>query len=78
MTNSNLATSDRLDILEVLTRAEAAATARDADAYVELLTDDAVLDGAQGVHREREALRQAVGPIGPAKVRRPSIFCLMP
>jgi len=63
MTTSNLGTSDRLDILEVLTRAEAAATARDADAYVELFTDDAVLDGAQGVHTGREALRQAVGPI---------------
>jgi ketosteroid isomerase-like protein len=63
MTISSLATSDRLDILEVLTRAEMAATARDADAYVELFTDDAVLDGAQGIHRGREALRQAVGPI---------------
>ena len=63
MTTSSLGTSDRLDILEVLTRAETAATARDADAYVELFTDDAVLDGAQGVHTGREALRQAVGPI---------------
>jgi ketosteroid isomerase-like protein len=63
MTTSNLATSDRLDILEVLTRAEMAATARDADAYVELFTDDAVLDGAQGVHRGKQALLQAVGPI---------------
>jgi uncharacterized protein (TIGR02246 family) len=63
MTTSTLGASDRLDILEVLTRAETAATARDADAYVELFTDDAVLDGAQGVHIGKEALRQAVGPI---------------
>src|ERR1700689_1678321 len=63
MTISSLATADRLDILEVLTRAETAATARDADAYVELFTDDAVLDGAQGVHKGKEALHQAVGPI---------------
>jgi ketosteroid isomerase-like protein len=63
MTTSTLGASDRLDILEVLTRAETAATARDADAYVELFTDDAVLDGAQGVHMGKEALRKAVGPI---------------
>ena len=63
MTISSLATSDRLDILEVLTRAEMAATARDADAYVALFTDDAVLEGAQGVHMGKEALREAVGPI---------------
>jgi ketosteroid isomerase-like protein len=63
MTTSSLEASDRLDILEVLTRVETAATVRDADAYVELFTDDAVLDGAQGVHVGKEALRQAVGPI---------------
>jgi ketosteroid isomerase-like protein len=63
MTTSSLEASDRLDILEVLTRAETASTVRDADAYVELFTDDAVLDGAQGVHVGKEALRQAVGPI---------------
>jgi len=63
MTTSSLGTSDRLDILEVLTRTETAASVRDADAYVELFTDDAVLDGAQGVHMGKEALREAVGPI---------------
>ena len=63
MTTSSLGTSDRLDILEVLTRAENAASVRDADAYVELFTEDAVLDGAQGVHMGKETLREAVGPI---------------
>ncbi len=63
MTISSLGTSDRLDILEVLTRAETAASVRDADAYVELFADDAVLEGAQGVHTGKEALREAVGPI---------------
>lgn len=63
MTTSSLGTCDRLDILEVLTRAETAASVRDADAYVELFTDDAVLEGAQGVHMGKEALREAVGPI---------------
>jgi hypothetical protein len=70
MTISSLKASDRLDILEVLARAETAATVRDADAYVGLFTEDAVLDGAQGVHIGKEALRQVVGPIwaseGPA------------
>jgi hypothetical protein len=66
----SLSVSDRLDILEILARADNAATMRDADAYVALFTDDAQLDGAQGVHTGKETLRQAVGPIwsreGPA------------
>jgi ketosteroid isomerase-like protein len=58
-----LSVSDRLDILDVLVRADDAASRRDADAYVELFTDDAVLDGGQGVHVGKEMLRKAVGPI---------------
>ncbi len=65
-----LSATDRLDILDVITRADEAASRRDADAYVALLTEDAVLDGAQGRHAGRQALRAAVGPIwateGPA------------
>ncbi len=56
-------TTDRLDILEVVARADNAATRRDADAYVSFFTDDAVLDGDQGEHRGRERLRESVGPI---------------
>jgi ketosteroid isomerase-like protein len=63
MTPAHLSVSDRLDILDVLTRADDAASARDADAYVELFTEDAALDGAQGVHTGKETLRHAVGPI---------------
>ena len=59
----SLAVSDRLDILDVLARADNAASRRDRDAYVELFTDDVVLDGDQGKHVGKEALRQAVGPI---------------
>jgi hypothetical protein len=59
----SLAVSDRLDILDVLARADSAASRRDPDAYVELFTDDVVLDGDQGVHVGKETLRQAVGPI---------------
>jgi hypothetical protein len=59
----SLAVSDRLDILDVLARADNAASRRDRDAYVELFTDDVVLDGDQGLHVGKETLRQAVGPI---------------
>jgi hypothetical protein len=63
----SLSTADRLEIIEVITRADWAATRRDADAYVSLFTEDAVLDGAQGRHPGREALRAAVGPVWAAE-----------
>jgi ketosteroid isomerase-like protein len=59
----SLAVSDRLDILDLLARADNAASRRDPDAYVELFTDDVVLDGDQGIHVGKETLRQAVGAI---------------
>ena len=59
----SLAVSDRLDILDLLARADSAASRRDPDAYVELFTDDVVLDGDQGIHVGKETLRQAVGAI---------------
>jgi ketosteroid isomerase-like protein len=62
-----LSTTDRLDILDLLARADLAARRRDADAYVALFTDDPVLAGAMGEHRGREALRRAVGPIWQAE-----------
>jgi ketosteroid isomerase-like protein len=58
-----LTAADRLDILEVVTRADDAATRRDAEAYVTFFTDDALLDGEKGDHHGREQLRRAVGPI---------------
>ena len=58
---------DRLAILDVITRADEAASQRDADAYVALFTADAVLDGAQGDYSGQEALRAAVGPIWAAE-----------
>jgi ketosteroid isomerase-like protein len=58
-----LSAADRLEIVEVITRADWAATHRDADAYVQLFTPDAVLDGEQGRHAGREALRASVGPV---------------
>ena len=62
-----LSTADRLAILDVVTRADEAASRRDADAYVALFTDDALLDGTQGRHAGREALRAAVGPVWAAE-----------
>ena len=59
----SLAVSDRLDILDLLARADNTASRRDPDAYVELFTDDVVLDGDQGIHVGKETLRQAVGAI---------------
>jgi uncharacterized protein (TIGR02246 family) len=62
-----LSAADRLAIVDVITRADQAATDRDADAYVALFTEDAVLEGAQGYHAGREALRAAVGPVWSAE-----------
>jgi uncharacterized protein (TIGR02246 family) len=63
----SLAAADQLAIVDVITRADEAASRRDADAYVALFTPDAVLDGAQGRHAGREALRASVGPIWAAE-----------
>jgi uncharacterized protein (TIGR02246 family) len=62
-----LSAADRLAILDVITRADEAASRRDADGYVALFTEDAVLDGTQGRHAGRDALRAAVGPVWAAE-----------
>jgi hypothetical protein len=61
-----LSAGDRLDILDLIGRADQLATRRDAGAYADLFTADAVLDGSQGVH-PAAALRSAVGPIWAAE-----------
>jgi len=61
-----LSAADRLEILDVIGRADAAATRRDAGAYADLFTEDAVLDGSQGRH-SAAALRESVGPIWAAE-----------
>jgi SnoaL-like domain len=58
-----LTTDDRLDILELLARADNAATRRDTAAYVALFAEDGFLDGEKGEHRGRQALADTVGPI---------------
>ena len=62
----SLSAADRLEILDVVGRADAAATRRDADAYAALFTGDGVLDGSQGRH-PAAALRASVGPIWAAE-----------
>ena len=68
----SLSAADRAEILDVIVRADAAATSRDAGAYASLFTEDAVLDGTQGTHAGSAALLDAVGPIwaaeGPASL----------
>ena len=64
-----LSVADRLAILEVITRADDAASRRDADGYVALFTEDAVLDGTQGRHAGRQALRTARRTVAPAGQR---------
>jgi uncharacterized protein (TIGR02246 family) len=63
----SLTADDRLAVLDLVTRADDAASRRDADAYVALFSEDAVLDGSQGVHAGREELRASVGPIWAAE-----------
>ena len=63
----SLSAADQLTIVEVIIRADEAASRRDADGYVALFTQDAVLDGTQGRHAGREALRAALGPVWAAE-----------
>jgi hypothetical protein len=58
-----LDTVDRLDILDLLARADNAATRRDVEVYVALFSDDGVLDGEKGEHRGRRALTETVAAV---------------
>jgi hypothetical protein len=58
-----LSTADRLDLLELLARADNAASRRDVAGYVALFTDDAVLDGDKGDHHGKKALSEAVARV---------------
>jgi hypothetical protein len=59
----SLSAEDRLDALELLARADNAATARDPSTYVALFTDNAMLDGAKGEFRGRDAILGAVSAV---------------
>jgi ketosteroid isomerase-like protein len=58
-----LSPTDRLDIADLVVRADSLATRRDADGYAALFTSDAVLDGAEGVHEGSEQLRSGAARI---------------
>lgn len=58
-----LSADDRLAILDLVTRADDAATRRDVESYVALFTDDGVLDGEKGEHRGHSELAEAVGRV---------------
>jgi hypothetical protein len=60
---TSLDASDSLAILQLVARADACATARDPDGYVELFTENAVMDGAMGTVQGRTALRDAVARV---------------
>jgi uncharacterized protein (TIGR02246 family) len=62
-----LTASDSIAILQLIARADACASARDADGYAALFTDDAVMDGDMGTVQGRSALRDAVARIWAAE-----------
>jgi hypothetical protein len=67
----SLSVADRLDILDLLARADAAASARDAAGYLALFTGDAVLDGDQGTYRGTEALGRGLAQVWGPRRRAP-------
>lgn len=57
MSEDALPIEDRLEIVEILARADDAASKRDIETYITLFTDDADLQGIKGVHTGKDALR---------------------
>jgi len=55
-----LSAEDSVSILQLVARADACASARDADGYTALFTEDAVMDGTKGVAEGRAELRETV------------------
>ena len=66
-----LSAADQLAILEVMTRADEAASRRDADAYVALFTQDAVLDGTRAGTPAARRCAPRSGRSGPPRARPP-------
>jgi uncharacterized protein (TIGR02246 family) len=58
-----LEASDSLEILQLVARADACATARDAEGYAALFTEDAVMGGDMGSISGRDALAAAVARV---------------
>ena len=58
-----LSAEDRLDILELITSADSAATLRDPEKYVSFFTEDASLEGGKGSFQGKDVLLRSVMPI---------------
>ena len=58
-----LEASDSLEILQLVARADACATVRDAEGYAALFTEDAVMEGDMGSISGRDALAAAVARV---------------
>jgi uncharacterized protein (TIGR02246 family) len=58
-----LEASDSVEILQLVARADACATARDAEGYAALFTEDAVMEGDMGNVSGRSALAAAVARV---------------
>jgi hypothetical protein len=63
----SLTPAESLEIMQLVTRADNCATARDADGYVELFTEDGAMTGAKGSARGSAALRDAVSAVWAAE-----------
>jgi uncharacterized protein (TIGR02246 family) len=63
----SLTAAESLEIVQLVTRADNCATARDANGYVELFTEDGVMTGAKGSARGRVELRDAVTAVWAAE-----------
>ncbi len=69
----SLTAAESLEIIQLITRADNCATARDANGYVELFTEDGAMTGAKGTARGRAALRDTSPRSGPPSQRTPYI-----
>ena len=63
----SLTALDSLEIMHLAARADNCATARDADGYAELFTEDGQMTGVMGHARGRAALRDAVAAVWAAE-----------
>jgi uncharacterized protein (TIGR02246 family) len=63
----SLEPADMLEILQLVARAEDRASAHDADGYVALFTEDAVMDGDEGHAQGRARLAETVARVWAAE-----------
>lgn len=69
----SLTAAESLEIIQLVTRADNCATARDANGYAELFTEDGVMTGDKGSAREELRSETPSPPCGPPSRRTPCI-----